>query len=44
MAALYDRRIRVTYESIAYKALGEKRMPWIANKQVPLRISKWRFR
>lgn len=26
------------------KALGGKRMPWIANKQVPLRISKWRFR
>ena len=44
MAALYDRRIRMTYESVAYKALGGKRMPWIANKQIPLRTSKWRFR
>lgn len=39
-----SQRIRMTYESIAYKALGGKRMPWIANKQVPLRINKWRFR
>ena len=37
-------RVRMSVESIAYKALGGKRMPWVANKQVPLKMSKWRFR
>lgn len=39
-----SQRVRMTYESLIYKALGGKRMPWVANKQVPLKISKWRFR
>ena len=39
-----SQKIRMTYESMAYKALGGKRMPWISNRQVPLNIGKWRFR
>lgn len=37
-------RMRMTVESIAYKALGGKRMPWVSNKQVPLKFGKWVFR
>jgi hypothetical protein len=36
-------RVRMTFESIAYKTLGGKRMPWVANKQIPLKFYKWTF-